>query len=53
MAMNPIQLQRGLALLEFQQRYGSEAACERALRAALWSHGFGIVDRRRRVGSGI
>lgn len=40
MAMNPIQFQRGLSLLEFQQHYGSEAACERALRQARWPHGF-------------
>ncbi len=40
MAMNPIQFQRGLSLLEFMQRYGSEAACERALRKARWPHGF-------------
>ncbi|MDN5872552.1 MAG: transposase, partial [Nitrococcus sp.] len=40
MAMNRIQFQRGLSLTELQQRYGSEAACERALREARWPHGF-------------
>ena len=40
MAMNPIQFQRGLSLPEFQQHYGSEAACERALHEARWPRGF-------------
>ena len=40
MAYNPIQFQRGLSLPEFIERFGSEAQCEQALKAARWPDGF-------------
>ena len=40
MAMNRIQFQAGMSLVEFQQGYGSEAQCERALEQARWPDGF-------------
>jgi transposase-like protein len=40
MAMNRVQFQRGLSLPTFLERFGTEAACERALKQARWPHGF-------------
>jgi transposase-like protein len=40
MAINQVQMQPGLSLIEFMQQYGTEAQCEQALTAARWPHGF-------------
>jgi ribosomal protein L37AE/L43A len=40
MAMNRVQFQRGLSMVEFMQRYGTERQCEQALEAARWPQGF-------------
>jgi ribosomal protein L37AE/L43A len=40
MPMNRIQFQRGLSLVEFQRRYGTQAQCEAALFEARWPRGF-------------
>lgn len=40
MAMNRIQFQPGLSMLEFLKDYGTEAQCEQALEAARWPEGF-------------
>ena len=40
MAMNRVQFQKGLSMSAFQQRYGTEAACEAAVLATRWPHGF-------------
>lgn len=40
MAVNEIQMQRGLSLLAFQQHYGTETQCEAALMRARWPSGF-------------
>lgn len=40
MAYNPIQFQQGLSLPEFLQCFGTETACEEAVRRARWRHGF-------------
>lgn len=40
MAINPIQMQKGLSLPKFQAEYGTEAQCEDALRRARWPDGF-------------
>lgn len=40
MAMNRIQFQPGLSLPAFLRRYGTEAACEQALRRGRWPQGF-------------
>lgn len=40
MARNPIQMQKGLSLSEFQARYGSEEKCRDAVRAWRWPDGF-------------
>lgn len=40
MPMNRVQFQKGLSLPVFLQRYGTEAACERALLQARWPSGF-------------
>jgi hypothetical protein len=40
MALNRIQFQRGLSLVEFLDRYGSEEKCEAALVALRWPKGF-------------
>lgn len=50
MAMNPIQFQPGLSLVEFVAQYGTEAKCRRALYRARWPQGFrcpACGDRRR------
>jgi transposase-like protein len=40
MARNPIQMQKGLSLSEFQARYGTEEKCQDAVRAWRWPDGF-------------
>lgn len=40
MAMNRVQMQRGLSMVEFMALYGSEGQCEAALERARWPHGF-------------
>lgn len=57
MAMNRVQFQPGLSMMEFMDRYGSEDKCEEALIAARWPRGFtcpacgkGVSSRFRREG---
>ena len=40
MALNSIQFQQGMSLPEFMARFGAEAQCEQALKAARWPGGF-------------
>lgn len=40
MAINRIQFQHGMSLLEFSSRYGSESQCTQALVALRWPQGF-------------
>jgi len=40
MAMNRVQFQTGLSMVEFLDRYGSEDKCEAALAASRWPDGF-------------
>jgi hypothetical protein len=40
MAINPVQFQQGLSMVEFMAQYGSEAKCYRALYRARWPKGF-------------
>lgn len=40
MSRNPIQLQKGLSLTTFLERYGTEAKCEAAVMAWRWPNGF-------------
>lgn len=40
MAMNWVQFQRGLSMSAFQNRYGTERACEEAVLNARWPNGF-------------
>jgi transposase-like protein len=40
MSRNPIQMQKGLSLTAFLERYGTEAKCETAVRAWRWPDGF-------------
>lgn len=40
MAMNRVQFQAGLSMVEFLKRYGTERRCERALESARWPNGF-------------
>ena len=50
MAMNLVQFQKGVSLVEFLQDYGTEAKCYRALYRARWPQGFrcpACKDRRR------
>jgi transposase-like protein len=50
MAMNMIQFQQGLSMVEFLERFGTEAKCRRALYRARWPQGFrcpACDDRRR------
>jgi transposase-like protein len=57
MPRNPIQLQKGLSLTEFVDRYGTEAQCRAAVIAWRWPEGFvcpacgctehGVVGRRQ------
>jgi ribosomal protein L37AE/L43A len=39
-AINAVQFQKGLSMAEFQERYGSEAQCEQALKDSRWPQGF-------------
>ncbi|MHB1274243.1 MAG: IS1595 family transposase, partial [Rhodanobacter sp.] len=50
MAMNRVQFQPGLSMVEFMQQYGTEAKCYRALYRARWPQGFrcpACSERRR------
>lgn len=50
MAMNRVQFQPGLSMVEFMQQYGTEAKCYRALYRARWPQGFRCLacnERRR------
>lgn len=40
MAINPVQFQEGLSMVQFMTQYGSEAKCYRALYRARWPKGF-------------
>lgn len=40
MAINPVQFQQGLSMVEFIAQYGTEAKCYRALYRARWPQGF-------------
>ena len=40
MAINQVQFQKGLSMLEFMERYGTEAKCHGALVASRWPKGF-------------
>ena len=40
MAINPVQFQEGLSMVQFMTQYGSEAKCYRALYRARWLKGF-------------
>ena len=40
MSMNRVQLQPGLSMAEFKQRYGSEVQCEEAVKAWRWPQAF-------------
>lgn len=40
MAINPVQFQKGLSMVEFVARYGTEAKCYRALYRSRWPQGF-------------
>ncbi|MES1936219.1 IS1595 family transposase [Salinisphaera hydrothermalis] len=40
MAINRVQMQPGLSMREFMQRYGAEVQCEAALASARWPSGF-------------
>ncbi len=49
MAINRVQMQAGLSLAEFMQRYGTEAQCEQALAASRWPRGFACPACRCRL----
>ena len=40
MARNPVQFQKGLSLIEFSRRYGTDEQCHAALVAMRWPDGF-------------
>ncbi len=40
MAMNKVQFQRGLSMLEFVDLYGTQARCEDVVRRWRWPQGF-------------
>lgn len=40
MAINPIQMQKGMSLVRFMEQYGTEAQCEQALVTLRWPRGF-------------
>ena len=48
MAINRVQMQPGLSMREFMQRYGTEAQCEEALASARWPSGFSCPGCRCR-----
>lgn len=41
MAINSVQFQRGLSMVDFMARYGSREQCEAALLAWRWPKAFG------------
>lgn len=50
LAINPVQFQKGLSMMEFMQSYGTELQCYRALYRSRWPKGFrcpACNDRRR------
>ena len=52
MAINKVQMQRGMSLSEFMRHYGTQAQCEAALVALRWPQGFccaGCGDRQASV----
>lgn len=49
MAINTVQMQPGLSMVEFMQQYGSESQCEQALAAARWPQGFACPFCRCRL----
>lgn len=49
MAINQVQMQPGLSLVEFMQSYGTEAQCEAALAASRWPDGFACPACRCRL----
>lgn len=51
MTMNPVQLQQGLPMAQFIQKYGTEAKYYRALYRSRWSHGFRCPRRSQRLRS--
>ena len=40
MSRNPVQFQKGLSLIDFNRRYGSDEQCHAALIAMRWPDGF-------------
>ncbi len=40
MAVNPVQFQRGLSMVDFRRRQGAEAQCHAALMTVRWPDGF-------------
>jgi len=40
MAINQVQFQKGLSMVEFMDRYGSEGQCEQAVLVSRWPQGF-------------
>ncbi len=40
MSINRVQFQKGLSMVEFMERYGTEAKCHAALVASRWPKGF-------------
>lgn len=44
MGINQVQFQRGLSMVEFMERYGSEQQCHAALVASRWPQGFVCPD---------
>jgi transposase-like protein len=40
MAINAIQFQKGMSMIEFQRRFGTEAQCQEAFEKARWPSGF-------------
>ena len=51
MAINPVQFQQGLSMVEFIAQYGTEAKCYRALYRARWPQGFRCPACAHRVRS--
>ncbi|TCV77375.1 IS1595 family transposase [Sulfurirhabdus autotrophica] len=46
MAMNRLQLQPGLSMMEFMNKYGTESLCQNALEQARWPEGFRCTSCR-------
>lgn len=49
MAINQVQMQAGLSMVEFMQLYGTESQCEEALAASRWPRGFACPACRCRL----